>query len=134
MNMYLTPYRRRVRTTPTNRYRGTACSDVQVPMNVKAEEDAFILEIIIPGLKAEDIEIEIVEDVVDIKGEFPKVEEEDVNYLRREHPTGHFHRRVKLPTLLNVESAEAVLEQGILSLRIPKAEESMPRKIKVEAK
>ncbi len=134
MNMYLAPHRRHIRTTPVNRYHGIANCDVLVPMNVKVEKDAYVIELIVPGLLAEDIAIEVVEDVVDIQGEFPQIEEEGVKYLRQERPTGKFHRRIKLPTLLDVKAANAHIEQGILFLRVPKAEESMPRTIKVKAK
>lgn len=135
MKMYLAPYRQRrhIHTSPANRYHGTSHCDVHVPLNVKVEKDAFVVDLIIPGLKAEEIEIEIAENIVDIKGEFPKLAE-DAKYLRYEHPKGHFHRRIKLPTLLDLETAEAKLEQGILSLRIPKAEEAKPRTIKVKTK
>ena len=136
MNMYLAPYRQRhhIRTNPVNRYYGMPNCDVHVPMDVKVENDAYVIEMIIPGLKDEDIIVEVMEDVVDIQGEFPQIEEEDVKYLRQERPTGSFRRRVKLPTLLDVNAASAKLEQGILYLRVPKAEEVMPRTIKIKAK
>ncbi|MBS1249708.1 MAG: 18 kDa heat shock protein [Chloroflexi bacterium] len=135
MKMYLAPHRHRhIRTNPVNRYHGMPTCDVHVPLNVKMEKNSYIIEAVIPGLKSEDIAIEIVEDVVDIQGEFPQIEEEDVKYLRQERPTGKFRRRVKLPTLLNVKEANATLEEGILYLRVPKAEEALPRTIEVKAK
>jgi HSP20 family protein len=104
-------------------------------MDVREEGDAFVLELIVPGLTPEDLDIEIVEDVVDIQGEFEKEDrDEGVEYLRQERPTGTFRRRVKLPALLDVNAAEAHLEQGLLTLRVPKAEEALPRTVKVKAK
>ena len=134
MKMYLAPYRH-IRTTSANRYHGMAYSDIHVPLNVKAEEDAFIIDLIVPGLRAEDLEIEIVEDTVDIKGEFPKAKEDEAaEYLRQEFPLGSFHRRIKLPTLLDVDAVEAHLEEGVLSLRVPKVEEAKLRTINVKVK
>jgi HSP20 family protein len=133
--MYLSPYvQRHVRDSRPSRYPANVKCDVQVPMDVRAEKDSFILELVVPGLSPEDMEIEIVEDVVDIQGEFQKEENEDVKILRSERPTGKFHRRVRLPSVLDVNAAEAQLQNGILSLRIPKAEEALPRTVKVKAK
>lgn len=136
MRMYLAPsyQRRRQRNRSQRTPRSDAC-EVRVPMDVREEGDAFVLELIVPGLTPEDLDIEIVEDVVDIQGEFEKEDrDEGVEYLRQERPTGTFRRRVKLPALLDVNAAEAHLEQGLLTLRVPKAEEALPRTVKVKAK
>lgn len=99
--------------------------------NVRDEEDAFILTSLVPGLKAEDLTINILEDVVTIEGEIKPDENE---YLLRELPSGKFRRSLRLPAPVNADKAEAKIADGILTLRLPKAESARPKKIKISAK
>jgi len=110
-------------------------SDVHVPVDIKEEQDAFVIIATLPGLEAEDLNIEILDNVVDISGKFEKevVEEED-NYLRRERAAGKFQRCLRFSTKLEAANAEAWLKNGILTLRIPKVEEERPKTIKIKAK
>lgn len=139
MTMYMTPYRQRnfrrlAQSDRIARNLGLDHSDVHVPLDVKDEKDAFVLFAIIPGLNAEDVEIEVLNDVVSISGEFKHEVEEDDVYLRNERPSGHFHRSLRFATKLEADKAEAKLENGILSLRIPKVPEAQPKSIKVKTK
>ena len=88
-------------------------SDVHVPVDVRDEQDAFVVIATLPGLIADDLSIEIIENTLDIHGEF-KTAEEDETYLRRERPVGHFHRRLRFASNLVAEKAEAALKDGIL--------------------
>ena len=138
MTMYMTPYRQRYLRNVTQNDRiarnfDIKHSDVHVPLDVKDEKEAFVLSAIVPGLNAEDIAIEILNDTVNISGEF-KHEDEDETYLRRERPTGKFHRSLRFATKLDASKAEANLENGILSLHIPKVPEAQPKSIKVKTK
>lgn len=108
--------------------------DVQIPLDVIVEGDDYLLMAYVPGVKAEELQIEILEDVVSIKGEFEEESSEDTNFLRRERPTGSFARSMRLPTLLNAAGAEAEVVNGVLKLRVPKAEEAKPKQIKVSVK
>jgi HSP20 family protein len=130
MSMYIKPYTRYRR--PLQSW-GRLENDIHVPMDVIAENDSYVIELIVPGLKPDDLEIEIVEKSIDIQGEF-KAAEEDLKYLRKERPTGRFRRMIRLPKLLDMEKSEANLENGILTLRVPVAEEALPRTIKVKVK
>jgi HSP20 family protein len=137
--MYMTPYRRRyLRNLAQNdriaRNFGSGHSDVHIPLDVKDEKDSFVMYAIVPGLNAEDIEIEILNDTVSITGEFERESEQEENYLRRERPSGHFHRSLRFATKLDATKADANLENGILTLRIPKVPEAQPKNIKVRTK
>ena len=131
MSMYIKPYTRYHRR-PVYHWRSFE-SDIHVPVDVIEEEGSYLIEMIVPGLEPDDLEIEIVEKTIDIQGEF-KTAEEDVRFLRKERPTGKFHRVVRLPKLLDMEKSEADLKKGILSLRVPVAEEALPKTIKIKAK
>ncbi len=131
MSMYIKPYSRYHRQ-PVRHHR-TMESEIHVPLDVIVENDAYVIELIVPGLAPDDVEIEIVEKTIEIQGEFISPEE-DVKYLRKELPSGKFRRVIRLPKLLNMEKSEANLENGILSLRVPVAEEALPKSIKIKAK
>ena len=108
--------------------------DVQIPLDVIAEGDDFILVAYVPGVNTDDLQIEILENVVTIKGEFLSDLSEDAKMLRNEIPTGKFSRSMRLPSLLNASGAEAEVINGVLKLRVPKAEEAKAKQIKVKVK
>jgi HSP20 family protein len=108
--------------------------DVQIPLDVIAEGDDFILVAYVPGVNADDLQIEILENVVTIKGEFHSDLAEEAKMLRNEIPTGSFARSMRLPSLLNASGAEAEVINGVLKLRVPKAEEAKAKQIKVKVK
>lgn len=111
-----------------------ADTDVFFPVDVKASEDEFIITALLPGLKAEDLSIQVVNETVSLKGEFKYQPEENANYILQEIPGGKFSRILTLPDLLDAAKAEAEMKDGVLTLRIPKAEESKPKTIKIVAK
>ena len=96
-------------------------------------EDEVVVKTAVPGVKPEDIDISIRDDTLTIKGE-TKMEEkvEKANLIRQERRYGAFSRTVGLPAGLSVDDAEAIFENGVLTLRIPKREESKPKIIKVK--
>jgi HSP20 family protein len=130
MSMYVKPYTHFQRY-PAYRLNSVE-SDIHVPLDVILDGDSYLIEMIVPGLDPEDLEIEIVENNVIVEGQFDEAEE-DQKYLRKERPTGKFRRVVRLPKLLDTEKTEANLQKGILSLRVPVAEEALPKTIKVKA-
>ena len=112
-----------------------ASPSVYIPMDVAVIGDDYLITAMIPGVKAEELQIEILEDVVSVKGEFAKAEDvEEIKYLRRELPSGSFARSLRLPTSLNAAKAEAEVVNGVLNLRVPKAEEAKAKQIKVKTK
>ena len=100
-------------------------------VNVADDNDAYILTALVPGLKADDLSIQVLEDVVTIEG---KLADADSDYLVRELPAGSFRRELRLPAPLDAEHVEAKIADGILTVRLPKAESARPRTIKVVAK
>ncbi len=102
-----------------------------LPVDVRDNDDEFVLTALVPGLKAEDLDIQILDDVVRIEGEYARGEAE---YLLRELPGGSFRRTLRLPAAMDADQAEAKIKDGILTLRLPKAESARPKKIKIAAK
>jgi HSP20 family protein len=129
--MYIKPYTR-YRRNPTYRWNNVE-TDIHVPLDVIVDEDTYLVELIVPGLEPDDVDIEIIEKTIIIQGEF-KAADEDLKFLRKERPAGKFRRVIRLPKLLDMEKTEANLQKGILSLRVPVAEEALPKTIKIKAK
>jgi len=100
-------------------------------VNVRDEGEAFVMTASTPGLQAEDLKVQVLEDVVLVEGEFAADEND---YLLHELPHGSFRRELRLPTALEADKVEAKIADGILTLRLPKAESARPRTIKVSAK
>jgi HSP20 family protein len=108
--------------------------DVYIPMDVIQDGDDYIITALLPGISAEGLTIEVMENKVSISGEFPADENEETHYLLREVPSGKFSRTLRLPVLLDDKGAEAEVKDGVLRLRIPQAEEAKAKQIKVKAK
>jgi len=101
-----------------------------LPINVRDEGEAYVLTAPVPGLKAADLKIQVLEDVLQIEGEIPA---DDSEYLLQEVTTGPFRRELRLPSTLEADKVDARITDGVLELRLPKAEASRPKTIKVAA-
>jgi HSP20 family protein len=102
-------------------------------MDVHQTGDEIIVTASLPGLKAEDVDITITGQTLAVRGEFKADEKvERDQYLYRERRYGTFHRQVELPVRVQGDATTATFEDGVLTLRIPKAEEVKPRQIKVK--
>ena len=102
-----------------------------LPVDIRDDGEAYILTAYDPGLKAEDLNIQIVEDTLSIEGKFGNQEGE---YLLSELPAGSFRRTLRLPTVLDADKTEASIEGGILTLRVPRSETARPKNIPVTSK
>jgi HSP20 family protein len=104
-------------------------------VNVEENGEGFELTAEVPGMKREDINIDIKDRTLTIRGE-KKLEEEkkDKNYHVCERCYGEFTRTFTLPDNVNVDKIEAKYDQGILTLILPKNEEAKPKEIKVAVK
>ena len=98
-------------------------------------DNEVVVKASIPGIKAEEVQINITSDVLTLKGEVKQQDERnDRAWHIREHRFGSFERSVALPTAVKTDKAEAVFENGILTITLPKADEVKPRTINIKAK
>ncbi len=141
MMMYISPYRRLARLShlmdrlldeslmenePVER-------EMTLAVDVQSDDEGYTIKALVPGLEADDITTEILNNTVSIRGEFKTESNEDVKYLLCELPSGRFSRVITLPTALDPSKAEASLKNGVFTLRVPKAEAHRPKVIKVKA-
>jgi HSP20 family protein len=139
MTMYISPYRRiaglrhamdrlideSLAESPV------AEREMLLAVDVKGEDEAYELIALVPGLEAEDLSIEVLNNTITIRGEF-KLAVEGADYVTHELPQGRFMRTVTLPVALDPAKAEASIKNGVLTLRVPKAEAHRPKAIKVQ--
>lgn len=104
----------------------------QLPVDVRETEEAFVVEAIVPGLSRDDLSIEFQNGQLSISGEVAMPENPGTYHLR-ERWAGKFHRSLRFPTLVDADNIEATLEQGVLTLTLPKAEAAKPRRIEVKS-
>ena len=131
MTYFIAPYSHRMPRRWVRPVEFHSDRDYSLAVDLRDQEDAYELQALVPGLKADDLNIQVLEDVVTIEGEFKADESE---YLVRELPHGSFHRSLRLPVALDAGKAEARIRDGVLTLRLPKAEESRPKTIKIAVK
>jgi HSP20 family protein len=126
MTFYLQtyPYRRMARRWAENHQE-------ILRLNVREDDEAYVLSAFVPGISADELNIQVLEDVVRIDGEYKA---EESNYLVQEFPTGSFTRSPRLPAPIDAEHVEADVANGVLTLRLPKAESARPKQIKINAK
>ncbi len=104
-------------------------------VDLHESDDDLTVRASVPGVKPEEIDISITGDTLTIKGEtHEEKEEKDGSYHLRERRYGAFHRTLSLPTQVDADKAEAVFENGVLTLTLPKVEEVKPKSIKVKTK
>jgi HSP20 family protein len=104
-------------------------------LDVYQTPNEVIVKAALPGLKPEEMSIDITGESLTIRGECKaeqKIKKED--YIYQERRYGAFSRTIALPNGLKPDKAEATMEDGVLTLTIPKAEEVKPKAIKVKAK
>ena len=98
-------------------------------------DDEVVVKAALPGLKADDVQISVTEDMLTLRGEFKQeTEQKEVTYHIREHRVGTFERTVMLPTDVQTDKAKANFENGILTIALPKAEAVKPKTITIKAK
>lgn len=142
MTLYISPYRRlsslreamdrmleesMLESTPAER-------EMVLAVDVRAGEDAYTITALVPGLEADDLNIEILNNTVTLRGEFKRDEDDkEAKFLTCELPQGRFNRVITLPVAVDASKAEASMKNGVLVLNIPKAEAHRPKAIKVSA-
>jgi HSP20 family protein len=118
---------------PRNRWSERGEDEFTVSMDMYETDDNLNLEMDLPGLNPEDIDITIEDGSLTVKGEYSDDEEGtrgNVHFRERHH--GRFRRSVSLPKIVNADAAQAKFEDGVLKLTLPKAEEAKPKQIPVK--
>jgi HSP20 family protein len=101
-------------------------------VDIEEQDDTYVLEAELPGVKREDVNIEVVGNELAITGEIKERERKGA-LRKRTRRTGQFEYRVRLPEQVDSTKIDAKLDQGVLTVRVPKAERAQRRKIEIKA-
>lgn len=105
------------------------------PMNLREDLDNLYLDVIIPGVEKDNIHININDHILTLSGQKPlPANATPKDYHRRERMSGNFLRAVELPMDIDVNKVVADYENGILTIKLPKAESAKPKIIEVKVK
>jgi len=103
-------------------------------INIFEKDNSYILTVELPGFNIDDLNVQIFEKQLIIEGKRKAdFDEKNVTFHRRERQSGHFSRSVTLPDKVDRERVNAKMKDGVLIMNIAKAEEVLPRQIKISA-
>jgi HSP20 family protein len=111
---------------------GTMAHPAAMPMDARREGDTFVVEFDLPGVTPDAIDLDVERNVVTVKAERP-VRDDDHELIAAERPRGTFSRQLVLGDNLDTERIDAAYDAGVLTLRIPVAEQAKPRKIEISS-
>lgn len=94
-------------------------------------DDALTVVMEMPGVRKDDIDIKIEKDMLDVEGQIDFSKYAEMRPLYTEYNVGHFVRKFSLSSKIDQEKISAEMADGVLTLRLPKAEEAKPRQIKI---
>lgn len=109
---------------------GTTSRPAVMPMDAWREGDTLVVELDLPGVRPETVDIDVERNVLTLRAERPS-RNADLEMLAAERPTGLFSRQLVLGDNLDLERIAASYDAGVLRLQIPVAERAKPRKIEV---
>lgn len=132
---------RRLTTTPYDYARNGGHADenvaatrvMRLPIDAYSTEDAFVLNAYVPGVAPENVEITFEGEELTIRGKFEPVIE-GVEFIKRELYHGGFERHITFNVPVDADNIEATYSNGVLTLRVPKAEAIKPKQIKVQVR
>lgn len=110
---------------------GTTAHPAGIPMDAWRDGDTFLVELDLPGVDPESIDLGIERNVLTVKAERKPAYGENTETVVTERPAGTFSRQLFLGDTLDTERIDASYEAGVLRLRIPVAEQAKPRKIAI---
>lgn len=112
---------------------GTTSRPAVMPMDAYRDGEAFVVHFDIPGVDPSSIDLDVERNVLTVKAERTLTAPESAEFQVAERPRGVFSRQLFLGDTLDAEHIEASYEAGVLTLRVPVAEQAKPRKIEIHA-
>ncbi|MCZ2523521.1 Hsp20/alpha crystallin family protein [Streptomyces sp. NPDC059506] len=110
---------------------GTASRPAAMPMDAYRSGEEFVVHFDIPGVDPETIDLDVERNVLTVRAERRSPAPEGAETIASERPSGTFSRQLFLGDTLDAERIDASYDAGVLTLRIPVAEQAKPRKIRI---
>ncbi|GAA2519074.1 Hsp20/alpha crystallin family protein [Streptomyces gobitricini] len=115
----------------TERLLGTSAHPAAMPMDAYREGDTFVVLLDLPGVTPESIDLDVERNVLTVRAERRTAPAGDAEMVIAERPAGTFSRQLFLGETLDTDRIEASYDMGVLTLRIPVAEQAKPRRIEI---
>lgn len=112
---------------------GTAARPAAMPLDAWQEDGQFVVAFDLPGVDVDSVDLDLERNVLTVRAERKNAAGENTEMLASERPRGVFSRQLILGDALDTEKIQASYEAGVLTLRIPVAEQAKPRKIAIES-
>jgi len=103
----------------------------EMPLALWQDEDHFFIEVELPGVMEDDVDVTVHNGMLFIRGE--RKPQEGRRYLYNGRSFGRFERVISLPEAVRTDGVQAALKDGILSITLPKSPEAKPKKISLQA-
>lgn len=100
-------------------------------VNIRETHDAFTLQVALPGVERSDVSLEVKDNALVLSGQVREAPDQEDGWLRRELPSGQFFRAFSLAADVDCGKVSASFKNGILEIKLPKAEQSKPRKVQI---
>jgi len=113
---------------------GTPARPAAMPIDAYRHDDQFVVELDLPGVDADSIELTVEKNVLTVHAERRRPSDENVELVVGERPFGTFSRQLFLGESLDSDRIEATYADGVLSLRVPVAEKAKPRRVPIGVK
>jgi HSP20 family protein len=113
---------------------GTVARPAAMPMDAWQENGEFVVAFDLPGVKLDSVDLNVERNVLTVRAERRDPTQPNVELVVAERPRGVFSRQLILGDTLDTEHIKATYDFGVLTLRIPVAEQAKPRKIAIESK
>jgi HSP20 family protein len=104
----------------------------RVPLDLYETDNEYVAKLAVPGLKPDNFDITMQQNVLTISGHTEQEQQEGIRYHVQEQRFGDFTRTIQFPTPVDAEKIQASLADGILTIRVPKAEAARPKRIAVK--
>jgi len=108
-------------------------SSSQIPLDLYETENEYVAKLAVPGLKPDNFDITMQQNVLTIKGHTQAEQQQGMRYHVQEQRFGDFNRTIQFPTPIDAEKIQASLADGLLTIHVPKAEAAKPKRITVKA-
>jgi HSP20 family protein len=107
-------------------------TELAPPIDVRETNDAYVVEIDLPGIESQDVEVLVEGRTLSVRGRFTKEDaREKDGWLLKERRTGDFVRAIALPGMIDTDGARSVFENGVLTITLPKAAQNRARRIEI---
>jgi HSP20 family protein len=104
----------------------------RIPLDLYETDEAYVVTALMPGVPGDKVDIQLEQNTLTIRGEVHAEQPKDAHYLIQERASGKIERSVRLPATVDADKISASLNDGVLTIRLPKAEHARPHRVTIQ--